>query len=69
MTKTAKFTNCVDSDVVAHYEPRHQDLPCLSSRLRIFNMIQLDKAYNKIFVDVNFVIFFLALKELSLGPG
>ena len=29
--KTAEFTNSVDPDEVAHDEPPHQDLDCLSS--------------------------------------
>ena len=31
VTKTAESTNGVDQDEVAHHEPPHQDLPCLSS--------------------------------------
>ena len=29
VTKTAEFTNSIDPDEVAHYEPPHQDLHCL----------------------------------------
>ena len=33
MMKTADLTNSIDPDEVAHYEPPHQDLHCLSSSL------------------------------------
>ena len=33
MSKTAKFTDSVDPDEVAHDEPPHLDLHCLSSSL------------------------------------
>ena len=64
MTKIAELTNSVDPDEGAHYEPTHQNLHCLSSSLWIFNMMQLDKIIIKIFANVNFVVCFLALKEL-----
>ena len=38
---------------------------CLLSSLCIRNMIQLDKTIIRIFADVNFVVWFLALKELK----
>ena len=41
--KTAEFTNSVDPDEVAHHEPPHQDLHCLSSSLQFLNVLQLDK--------------------------
>ena len=37
----AKFANEVDLDEVAHHEPPHLDLHCLSSSLRILNMVRL----------------------------
>ena len=42
MTK-AEFTNSIDPDEVAQYEPPHLDLHCLPSSLslRILNKIQL----------------------------
>ena len=61
--KTTEFTNSIDPDEVAHTEPPHQDLHCLSSSLLILNMIQLDKTIIEIFADVNFIVCFLALKS------
>ena len=37
--KIAEFANSVDLDEVAHNEPPHQDLRCLSFSLLILNMI------------------------------
>ena len=54
MTKTAAFTNSVDPNEVAHYEPPHQDLHCLSSSLGILNLIQMDKTIIEIFAEANF---------------
>ena len=39
MIKTAKFTNSVDPDEVAHNEPPHLDLHCLPSSLWILSVI------------------------------
>ena len=64
MTKTAKFMNSVDPDEVAHDEPPHQDLHCLSSILWILNIIELENEIFEIVADVNFVVCFLVLKEL-----
>ena len=63
MTKTAEFTNSIDPDEVAHYEPPYQNLHCLSCSLCILNMIQLDTAIIETFTDVNFVVCFLVLKS------
>ena len=65
--KTAEFTNSIDPDEVAHYEPPHQNLHCLSSSLAVLNMIQLDKIIIKIFTDVNCVVCFLAHNELTVS--
>ena len=68
--ETAAFTNRVDPDEVAHHEPPHQDLHYLLFSLfnshLILNLIQLDKTIIKIFADVNSVVCFLALKELTV---
>ena len=45
MTKTAKFTDSVDPDEVAHNELPHEDLHCLSSSVSVLNMVQLDDNY------------------------
>ena len=36
---TVEFANSVDPDEVAHHEPPHLDLHCLSCSLWIFNVI------------------------------
>ena len=64
VTKKAEFTNIIDPDEEAHYEPPHQDLQCFLLSLSILNIIQLEKTIIKLFADVNFVVCFLALKEL-----
>ena len=38
-TKISEFANRVDLDEVAHNEPSHLDVQCLSFSLRILNMI------------------------------
>ena len=49
MILTAEFTNSIDPDEVAHNEPPHQDLHCLSSGLSILNIILLDETVIEIF--------------------
>ena len=39
--KIVELANSVDPDEAAHNEPSHQDLQCLPSSFRNFNMIQL----------------------------
>ena len=64
--KIAEYANSVDLDEVAQHEPPHLDLNCLPYSLGILNMIFSDLPYFGKFGDVNFVVCFLALKELIL---
>ena len=50
---------------MAHHEPPHLDLHDLPSSLWIVSMIQLGPDILWKFAEVNFVIFFFALKELK----
>ena len=64
MTKTIEFANSVDLDEVAHNEPPHLDLHCLSSSLWILNVVQLGFKFFWKFADENFVVCFSVVKEL-----
>ena len=63
MTKPNEFSNSVDPDEVAHHEPPHQDLHSLN--------YEYDMAWTFFlnFAEENFVVCFLALKELKTSTS
>ena len=65
-TKIAVFTNCVDPDEVAHNELSHLDLHCLLVSVRTLNLTQFACNIFLNFADINFVVYFLALKGLKM---
>ena len=65
MTKIAEFANSVDLDEVAHNEPPHLDLHCLTSSPWILNMIQFGRKIFWKFADENIVVCFSVVKELN----
>ena len=69
MVILTQFVNSVCPDEVAHYEPPHQDVYCLSSSLLILNIIQLHKTIFKIFADVNFVVCFFGASRVQDQVG
>ena len=58
MTKQVEFTNSVDPDEAARYEPPHQGLHCLSSGHMILGKTFIVFFFVFFFADVSFVVCF-----------